>query len=153
MNYQNKSFSVMMGNVSQDNWDRIFGKKKDPEEQPEPTTEESPLPDLSERQCAACLRRSGLQWLDSGLIECGYCMTRFPQVREEHLLVKGEDACTSCEGTGKLRTQFNAFACGKCGGTGSKAEALRREAEEAESERLRLEELERRKQEAAKANP
>jgi hypothetical protein len=29
MNYENKSFSVSMGNVSQDNWDRIFGKKVD----------------------------------------------------------------------------------------------------------------------------
>lgn len=153
MNYQNKSFSVSMGNVSQDNWDRIFGKKGEEAPPEEPTTEEQPLPDLSERQCAACLRRNGLQWLDSGLIECGYCMARFPQVEEKHLLVKGEDACTSCEGTGRLRTQFNAFACGKCGGSGSRTVAEQREKEEAEAERERQEALQRRRLEAQASKP
>lgn len=143
MHYTKKSFSVVMGgDAYRDNFDRIFGRKPEaPEAQdsaapgePEldadsdsgneaPTGHDSEirnLPDLSERQCASCLERNALLWLDPGMIRCGICLARFPQGVEQNMKVPADKACGSCGGTGKLRTSEVAFGCGACGGTGAK---------------------------------
>lgn len=126
MNYQNKSFSVSIS-MSQESWDRIFGKKENatttagevvpdaPAPAPEPVLE-----DLSERQCAACLERGGLYWVDAGLIQCSTCLARFPQGVEQNMKVPADKACSNCGGTGRLRSSFTVFACGACGGTGAR---------------------------------
>lgn len=121
MNYQNKSFSVSV-NMSQDAWDRIFGKKAAAADTvaEAPATPAGELPDLSARQCASCLERNALMWVDAGLIQCAICLARFPQGVEEARKVPPEQACESCGGTGKLRTSLIAFSCAACGGTGSK---------------------------------
>lgn len=124
MNYQNKSFSVSIS-MSQDAWDRIFGKKENAtttagEVVPDAPAPEPVLEDLSERQCAACLERGGLAWVDAGLIQCSTCLARFPQGVEANMKVSADKACSNCGGTGRLRSSFTVFACGACGGTGAR---------------------------------
>lgn len=120
MKYSHKSFSVAMGGGNYaDNWDRIFGKKAP--EAPVGTSE-----DYSQRQCAACLERGSIAPMVEdgqdvpGMLQCGICMARFPVGVEAARKVQGPGACTSCDGTGRLRTSFTLFACGACGGTGAR---------------------------------
>lgn len=133
MNYTSKSFSVSVS-MSQETWDRIFGKKTaDAPAADAPAVEapEAPAPaeapvkapgweDLTERQCAACLDRHSLYWVAPGLIQCSSCLARFPQGVEAHMKVSADKACDNCGGTGKLRSNFVAFACAACSGTGAK---------------------------------
>lgn len=138
MNYTKKSFSVVMGgDAYRDNFDRIFrSKTDDAEQQPAPVSDSGApglppaepvsdsgteeLPDLSERQCASCLERNALVWIDRGLIQCAICLSRFPQGVEQNMKVPPEKACPACGGTGRLRTSFAVFGCSTCGGTGAK---------------------------------
>lgn len=115
MKYTDKSFSVSMGNISQERWDSIFGKKSPAEAPAAP-----PAEDYSQRQCAACLERGQLQETAPGLLQCGICLARFPLGVEAATKVTGEGACANCGGTGRLRTSFTLFACGACGGTGAR---------------------------------
>lgn len=130
MKYTDKSFSVSMGNISQERWDSIFGKKDAPEAPadavahpvsvPEPAREPEPAPDYSDLQCASCLERGQMMEAAPGLLQCGICLARFPLGLEQAQKFTGDRACINCGGTGRLRTTFTLFACGACGGTGSR---------------------------------
>ena len=127
MNYTHKSFSVSVS-MSQEAWDRIFKPKEiattasddlTPSESPAEAPTRAPA-DYSQRQCAACLERGSLEEVNDGLLQCGICLARFPIGIEEARKVTGDAACPRCDGTGRLRTTFTAFACGECGGTGAR---------------------------------
>lgn len=120
MKYLDKSFSVSMSNVSQDEWDRIF--KGTPTATPAPVEAPpaAPAEDYSQRQCAACLERGQLELVADGLLQCGICQARFPLGIEQAKKVTGDAACPNCDGTGRLRTTFTVFGCGECGGTGAR---------------------------------
>lgn len=129
MKYLDKSFSVSMSNVSQEEWDRIFRKPTtsvsgDVAPATSPDGElgvvTSPAPDFSARQCAACLETGQLEQIADGLLQCGVCLARFPIGVEQAQRVTGDARCTNCDGTGRLRTTFTVFACGACGGTGAR---------------------------------
>lgn len=112
MKYHDKSFSVSMGSDKYaENFDRVFGKKKE---------EAAPVVDLSERQCAACLEKGSLEQVADGLLQCGICQARFPIGIEQAQKVTGPGACPNCDGTGRLRTTFTVFGCGECGATGAR---------------------------------
>lgn len=122
MKYLDKSFSVSMSNVSQDEWDRIFkGAKSESAPPVEVVPEPTPVPeDYSQRQCAACLEKGQLELVADGLLQCGICQARFPLGIEQAKKVTGDAACPNCDGTGRLRTTFTVFGCGECGGTGAR---------------------------------
>ena len=122
MKYLDKSFSVSMSNVSQEEWDRIFKGTKSATvgDETQPTPAASTQEDYSQRQCAACRERGQLEEVADGLLQCGICLARFPLGVEQAQKVTGEGRCVNCDGTGRLRTTFTVFACGECGGTGAR---------------------------------
>jgi ribosomal protein L37AE/L43A len=135
MNYMQKSFSVSVS-MSQEAWDRIFKPKAEDATAPTVTTSgdlppgesadgstgdvTAPAPDYSGHQCASCLERGSMDEAAPGLLQCGICLARFPIGVEQARRVTGDAACPRCDGTGRLRTTFTAFACGECGGTGAR---------------------------------
>lgn len=120
MKYLDKSFSVSMSNVSQEEWDRIFKGTTTFTPAPVEAPPATPAEDYSQRQCAACLERGQLEEVADGLLQCGICLARFPLGVEQAQKVTGEGRCVNCDGTGRLRTTFTVFACGECGGTGAR---------------------------------